>query len=217
MKLPIQEVVQCVTRLVAPGRSVLVGIDGGAGSGKTTFARLLVESVREMKIPAALVLTDNFFRPSAERVNHQFPLATVSDIDWERLRDQLIVPLRSGKTARFQLYDWPADRLKDWVAIDAGGVTIIDGITATRDELTNYYDLRIWFTCLRNIRVSRLLGRGDTSAAEIDNWMPGEDDYIASHSPERKAHLIINSAADIATGDGNGWLTTWCPRLVEPD
>jgi len=212
MKLPIQEVVQCVTRLVAPGRSVLVGIDGGAGSGKTTFARLLVESVREMKIPAALVLTDNFFRPSAERVNHQFPLATVSDIDWERLRDQVIVPLRSGKTARFQLYDWPADRLKDWVAIDVSGVTIIDGITATRNELTDYYDLRIWFSCPRDIRVSRLLGRGDTSAAEIDHWMPGEDDYIASHSPERNAHLIVDSEADMATTDRNGWLATrWSP------
>ena len=217
MKLPIQEVVQCVTRLVAPGRSVLVGIDGGAGSGKTTFARWLAERVKETKTSASLVLTDNFFRPSAERVNYQFPLATVSDIDWERLRNQVIVPLRSGKTARFQLYDWPADRLKDWVAIDVSGVTIIDGITATRNELTDYYDLRIWFTCPRDIRVSRLLGRGDTSAADIEHWMPGEDEYISSHSPERYAHLIVNSTADIATGDGNGWLTTWCPRLAEPD
>ena len=217
MKLPIQEVVQCVTRLVAPGRSVLVGIDGGAGSGKTTFARWLAESVRETKTPVSLVLTDNFFRPSAERVNRKFPLATVSDIDWERLRDQVIVPLRSGKGARFQLYDWPADRLKDWVTIDVGGVTIIDGVTATRNELSGYYDMRIWFSCPRDIRVSRLLGRGDTSAAEIDHWMPGEDDYIASHSPERKAHLIINSAADIATGDGNGWLTKWLSHLAEAD
>jgi uridine kinase len=98
------------------------------------------------------------------------------------------------------------------VTIDVGGVTIIDGVTATRDELTDYYDLRIWFFCPRDIRVSRLLGRGDTSAAEIDHWMPGEDDYIASHSPEKNAHLIVDSEADKATTDRNGWLATrWSP------
>ena len=209
MGLPIQDVLQFVTGRVTPDRSVLVGIDGGAGSGKTTFAHWLAERIRETTTPVSIVHTDDFCRPSAERVNHQFPLARVSDIDWKRLRDYVIVPLRSGKTARFQLYDWPADCLRDWVTIDVGGVTIIDGVTATRNELSDYYDLRIWFSCPRNIRVSRMLGRGDTSAAEIEHWMPSEDHYIASHAPERTAHLVVDSAADMATRDGNGWFTTW--------
>ena len=96
--------------------------------------------------------------------------------------------------------------------IDVGGVTIIDGVTATRNELSDYYDLRVWFSCPRPIRVSRLLGRGDTSLAEIEHWMPSEDQYIASHSPERTAHLIVDSAADMTTRDGNKWFTTrWSP------
>ena len=209
---PIDDILRFIVGKVTPDRSVLVGIDGGAGSGKTTFARWLAESIRETMTPVSIVHTDNFCRPSAERANHQFPLAMVSDIDWERLRDQVILPLRSGKTARFQLYDWPADCLKDWVTIEVGGVTIIDGVTATRNELSDYYDLRIWFSCPRDIRMSRLLGRGDTSAAEIEHWMPGEDRYIASHAPEKTAHLVVDSTADMATGGGNGWTTTrWSP------
>ena len=154
-------------------------------------------------IAISTVHTDSFCRPSAERMNHQFPLATVSDIDWRRLRDQVIVPLRSGQTARFRLYDWPTDCLKDWMTIDVGGVTIIDGVTATRNELSDYYDLRVWCSCPRDIRVSRLLGRGDTSAAEIEHWMPSEAHYVASHAPEKTAHLVVNSAADVATKDVN--------------
>lgn len=126
MELPIQDILRYIIGLVTPDRSVLVGIDGGAGSGKTTFSRWLAENVRQTMTPVSIVHTFNFYRPSAERVNHQFPFAMLSDIDWKRLRDQVIVPLRSGKTARFQLYDWPADRLKDWVTTDVGGVTIID-------------------------------------------------------------------------------------------
>jgi uridine kinase len=102
--------------------------------------------------------------------------------------------------------------LKDWVTIDVGGVTIIDGVTATRNELADYYDLRIWFSCPRDIRVSRLLGRGDTSEAEIEHWMPSEDQYIVSHAPESKAHLVVDSAADMAAEDGRSWLATrWSP------
>ena len=209
MGVPIAEVVHLITTLVAPDRSVLVGIDGGAGSGKTTFAHWFAEATKETTTPVSIVYIDNFCRPSAERPKDY---AVVSDLDWKRLRDQVLIPLQSGEAARFQLYDWPADRLKDWVTIDVGGVTIVDGVTATRNELSDYYDLRIWFSCPRDIRVSRMLGRGDTSAAEIKHWMPSEDRYIASHAPEETAHLVVDSAADMATKDGNGWFTTrWSP------
>ena len=205
MGLPIPDVVRFLTRLVTPGRSVVVGIDGGAGAGKTTFTRWLGESIRETMTPVSVVHLDNFCRPSVERRND---LPIVSDFDWKRLRDQVIIPLRSGEAARFQLYDWPADCLKDWRMIDVGGVTIIEGVNATRNELSDYYDLRVWFSCPRDIRMSRLLGRGDTSAAEITRWMPTEDRYIASHAPEETAHLVVDSATDMATEDGNGWFVT---------
>jgi len=209
MGLPIPDVVRFLTRLVTPDRSVLVGIDGGAGAGKTTFARWLGESIRETMTSVSVVHLDNFCRPSVERRND---LAIVSDFDWRRLRDQVIIPLRSGEAARFQIYDWLADCLKEWVMIDVGGVTIVEGVTATRNELSDYYDLRIWFHCPREIRVSRLLGRGDTPAAEITHWMPTEDRYIASHAPEETAHLLVDSTADLATEDGNGWFATrWSP------
>ena len=209
MTFPIHEVVRFVTRLVTPDRSVLVGIDGGAGAGKTTFAHWFAKAIQETTTPVSIVHIDNFCRPSAER---QKDYATVSDLDWKRLRDQVLVPLQSGEAARFQLYDWPADRLKDWVTIDVGGVTIVDGVTATRNELFAYYDLRIWFSCPRDIRVSRLLARGDTPAAEIKHWIPSEDRYIVSHASGETAHLVIDSTADETTKDGNGWFATrWSP------
>lgn len=209
MGIAIVDVIRFITKLVTPDRSVLVGIDGGAGAGKTTFAHWLAESIRETATPVSIIHVDNFCRPSDER---QKEYAVVSDLDWKRLRDQVLIPLQSGEAARFQLYDWPEDRLKDWVTIDVGGVTIVDGVTVTRNELSDYYDLRIWFSCPRDIRVSRLLVRGDTSAVEIKHWIPSEDRYIASHAPEETAHLVIDSAADMTTKDGNGWFAKrWSP------
>ncbi len=98
------------------------------------------------------------------------------------------------------------------MTIDVGGVVIIDGVTATRRGLSGYYDLRIWLSCPRDIRVSRLLERGDTSVAEIKRWLPSEDRYIASYNPEARAHLVLNSTANISTEDGSGWFVKhWSP------
>lgn len=165
--------------------------------------------------PVSIVLTDLIYRPVAER--WQGPIEDMPigyDLDWERLQDEVLSPLRAGKTARFQYYDWVNDCLNEWVEIEPGGVTIIDGVFSLRNELTDYYDLRIWFSCPQETRISRLLNRGDTPQAEIDAWIPMEERYHAIHKPEKSVDLVIDSPANMLSDDENGWLKVirWSPR-----
>ena len=207
--LPVTDVLALISSSAGSDRTFLVGIDGGAGAGKTAFTRWFAKVIGASSTPVSVVHVDNFCRPSSERMDKN---AVVADLDWKRLRDQVLIPLHSGESTHFQLYDWPEDCLKDWVAIDVGGVTIVDGVTSTRRELSGYYDLRIWLSCPRDIRVSRLLGRGDTSAAEIKRWLPSEDRYIASHDPEARAHLVLDTTADLSSEDESGWsVKRWSP------
>lgn len=207
--LPLTDILALISSSAALDRTFLVGIDGEAGAGKTTFTRWFAKAIGASSTPVSIVHVDNFCRPSSKRMDKN---AVVADLDWKRLRDQVLIPLHSGESAHFQLYDWPEDRLKDWMTIDVGGVAIIDGVTATRRELSGYYDLRIWLSCPCDIRVSRLSGRGDTSAAEIERWLPSEDRYITSHDPESRAHLVIDTTASISKGDGSGWsVKRWSP------
>lgn len=210
------EIVQYLAGLVIPGRTVLVGIDGGAGAGKTTFTEKFANRVREYVKPVSVVLTDLIYRPKADRWKGppgEMPIGY--DLDWERIRDQVILPLRAGKTARFQLYDWVEDRLNKMVEIDVGGVTIVDGVFALRNELSDHYDLRIWFSCRLETRVARLLARGDTPQNEIDYWLPIEERYHAAHTPERSAHIIINSDVNVPADDGFGQLKV--VRWIKPE
>jgi thymidylate kinase len=57
MRIPFVDLVRSIIKLVAPDRSVLVGIDGGAGAGKTTFAHWLAESIRETTTQVSLILS----------------------------------------------------------------------------------------------------------------------------------------------------------------
>lgn len=210
--IPIADVLNSITTLASPDRSVIVGIDGGAGAGKTTFTYWFAEAMKESVNSVSIVHMDSFCRPSQRRRKDH---AVVPDLDWRRLRDQVLLPLHAGKAARFQLYDWPEDRLKDWITIDIGGVVIVDGVSVTRRELSSFYDLRIWFVCPRNVRESRLMRRGDTPAKAIRRWIPSEEQYVACHTPDEQAHLVIDSTADMGIDGGIGWsVRRWSPPSV---
>jgi uridine kinase len=201
---PILNVIQYISSLKTLGKTIIVGIDGGSGAGKTTFSKWLAERISENIAPVSIVLTDRMYRPVAGRWRGPIENMPIGyDLHWERIRDEVIAPLRSGKMARLQLYDWVSDCLDEWTEIDPNGVTIIDGVFALRNELADYYDLRIWFSCPLEIRTSRLLKRGDTSQAEIDYWLPIEERYHTIHTPEKSAHIVIDSAMNMVIKEGN--------------
>ena len=188
---------------------VLVAVDRGTGSGKSTFARRLQNaSAAGGGIDCAVVHLDHFFRTRRERGSR---LARVEDTDWRRLRDEVILPLRAGRSARFQLYDWPQDRLRRWQTVQPAGVVIVDGVSSLRRELAHYYDLAIWFACPREQRIARLAGRGDTPPEEIEYWLPSEDAYLTAHAPRQRAHLVVDASADAAAADAEMVTERWSP------
>ncbi len=203
--VPVRDILRCIAALAASCRTVLIGIDGGAGAGKSTFTKWLAARLaNEISSPVPIVLTDRIYRVRADRwqgAAEEMPIGY--DLDWERIRDEILVPLTEGATARFRLYDWIEDRLGEVVEIEAGGVTIIDGVFALRRELADRYGLRVWLTCPLETRIARLLGRGDTSRKELDYWLPIEQRYHESHAPEECAHLVLDSAADLSAADAS--------------
>ena len=219
MKLPIDDVVSCVTDLAALQEPILIGIDGGAGAGKTTFADRFAHAVSETAVPVSVVRADGFYKCAAERWAGPIQDQPIGhDLDWQRLWDQVIDPLRAGRRARYQPFDWPADRLKDWVTVDPVGVVIIEGVFALRNELSDSYDLRIWLSCPRDTCVSRILDRGDMTPSELERWIPGEEAYTASHAPDQRAHLIVDGAVGVWAESGPDWIEAirWSPPEGSP-
>ena len=189
------EITERITRLQSTQPLVLVAIDGPAGSGKTTFAQAIADSLRATGFPISVVKTDLFVRPVSERwTGSSVDMPIGYDLDWERLRDQVIIPPREGSHARAQLYDWVSDELGPWQVIKPVGVTIIDGVFSLRNELASHYDLRIWLECPHKKRLKRLSSRGDTPQHELDWWLPIERRYVKCHNPAARADFIINAA-----------------------
>jgi uridine kinase len=187
----LEEVASRILGLGRP-RTVLVGIDGRGGSGKSTFARELAAVLPN----ATVVQFDDFYRPADERKGR-----AASDgeevggsFDWRRVRDQVLQPLVDGAGARYQRYDWESDELAEWHLISPVGIVIVEGNYSTRGELRDYYDLTIWVDTPQEVRLRRGVERdGEHARARwLEDWIPEEDRYVGAHQPADRADIVIS-------------------------
>ena len=188
-------IVDCLKMLQHQGICLLVAIDGPGGAGKSTLARLLEEHLTPLGWIVAVVKHDDFYLPSNQRVNQQAEVIGC-DFDWERLRNQVLTPIREGRLAHYQRYDWETDVLAEWHTIPMSDVVLVEGVYTMRRELADIYDLKIWVECPKAIRLARGIARDGEKARTIweQDWMPKEDDYIKTHLPHESANLFVNGA-----------------------
>ncbi|MCC5912647.1 MAG: uridine kinase [Clostridiaceae bacterium] len=172
-------------------KTLLIGIDGCGGAGKSTFAKKLSEAYSEITI----VHMDDFYLPSQLRKNSNVKDKEVGAyFDWRRLKKQVLEPLSNDNMAKYQKYDWDKDSLKDCHEIKVGRIVIIEGVYSIRKELEKYYDFKIWIDTPRDLRLSRGIERDGEVARKLweEEWMPAEDKYVKEHEPLDRADLIID-------------------------
>jgi uridine kinase len=194
----ISDIVERIAAM-SPGRStIVVAVDGCGGAGKTELACALACALAEIGERTDVIHFDDFFLPSALRVKgpgSDKPIG--ADFDWERLRDQVLVPLRAGEVASYARYDWELDALGEARTVAPGCIVIVEGVYCSRRELAPLYDLRIWVDCPRHLRLRRGIERdGEASRVrwELD-WMPAEDRYVEQHQPDEMADIVVSGTA----------------------
>lgn len=169
--------VNFLENLLRKQKTLLIGIDGCGGAGKSALAK----QIRRNLPDAAIVEMDDFYFRNG--------------FDWQRLKRQVLEPLSLNIAAKYQRYDWQTEKLAEWRKIEVGGTVIIEGIYSTRTELADFYDYKIWIECPREIRLARGIERdGEAMRGKWENeWMPDEDFYAITDNPKQRADLIVKS------------------------
>ncbi|MEU9005142.1 AAA family ATPase, partial [Streptomyces sp. NPDC048551] len=167
----------------------IVAIDGTGGSGKSTLAAAVAGHLDG----AVIVHVDDFYRPmpdgereqlDAEQGYHRY-------FDWERLRDQVLIPLRDGRATRYQVYDWTTGQLGAWRELAPGTVVIVEGVYSTRPELAHYYHFTTYVDTPRRVCLQRVRARGENPEEWIERWRAAEDHYLHTTWPQTRAKLLV--------------------------
>jgi uridine kinase len=181
-------------------RPLLVCVDGPGGSGKSTLARGLAAASDDVQ----LVHVDDFYRPSSERHAGSVAERPIGgDFDLDRLRSEVLLPLRAGLPASYHVYDWATDRVSSHTMGVTKPIVVVEGVYSFSLPLAGLFDFSVWVDCPRDIRLQRGLAR-DGEAARTrweQDWMLGEEQYIQRERPRDRVALVCDGNRD---GSGSG-------------
>ena len=178
-------------------RPVVIAIDGPSSSGKSILATAVA-----LRSGAAVLEGDDFYRdtlPSLSAAQREaMSDAAVVDavIDWERLRDEGLLPLRAGHAATFQPYDWDANngQLGPAKTVPAADLIIVEGVYAARQELADLIDFAIYLGIDPDVRAKRYAQREDDPGWR-GFWERGEVYYFSDVRPTASFDLQLDAEA----------------------
>lgn len=173
-----------------PAPVTVIGIDGHSAAGKSTLAAELAAEFGHV----ALVRGDDFYRIMDEGERARLDPAHGADhyYDWQRLRDEVLRPLRGGRRAAFHPYDWDTNRLSDRLTmIEPAAVVIVEGLFVSRPELRQLIDLSVLVTADAASRERRQRDRADASSAWLQRWEAAEQWYFHHVRPPESFDVVL--------------------------
>ncbi|MFI6626760.1 uridine kinase [Streptomyces sp. NPDC050528] len=154
----------------------LVAVDGHAGSGKSTFAGRLAESL------------------GGAPVLHLDDLATHAELfDWtERLQSQVITPLGRGESAHYAPYDWHARHFAAPRALPPAPVVLVEGVGAGRRAVRPFLAGLLWMELPREEAWARGRLRDGAEQRDFwDGWVEAEREHFAKDPSRPHADFLV--------------------------
>jgi len=171
-----------------PDRPLFIGLAGGSGSGKTTIAEEVVESLEGN---VAVVHHDAYYRHLPEltfeersRVNYDHPGSLETELLIEHLE-----ALRSGQAIEQPVYDFAQHlRSDETIRVGPAPVVLVEGILVLSEpELRSELDLKIFVDTDADLRLARRLERDITERGRSVESVIAQ--YFATVRPMHLEHV----------------------------
>ena len=180
-------------------KSLVIGICGGSGSGKTTIAERLMDAFPN----EAVILSHDFYYRRNDhltfeercKINYDHPDSLETSLMIEHLK-----ALRDGQTVTVPQYDFTVHNRSDQVLVlEPKPIIIVEGILIfSNEELVNLMDIRVYVDTDADERILRrarrdIMDRGRSVESVMNQYLstvkPMHEKFV--EPSKKKAHIIV--------------------------
>lgn len=181
------ELLQAIDERLPRLERLLLAIDGGSASGKTTLAALLAQ-----RYGCPVFHMDDFFLRPEQRTPQRLA-EPGGNVDRERFFSEVLQPLRQGGPASYRRYDCQTGQLLPPVLRQAGQLNVIEGAYSMHPELSALYDLSVFLAVSPETQRRRILQREPAFKQQLffQKWIPMENRYFQAFSIPERCDLCI--------------------------
>lgn len=163
-----------IDSLIAEKDFLVVAIDGKCTSGKTTLAAQLAEIY-----DCNVFHMDDFFLRPEQRTPERFA-EVGGNVDYERFREEVLLPLKTGKAFSYRPFDCRTFTLTKAVEVSPKKLNIIEGTYSHHPHFGEPYDLKILLTVSAETQKERILARPVFLHKRFfEEWIPMENRYFS--------------------------------------
>lgn len=182
--------------------SIVIGIAGGTGSGKSTFTNRLRDAFPN---EVAVIYHDNYYKAQdnisfeeRKKTNYDHPDALETELLVEHLKE-----LRDGKTIECPVYDYKRHtRSKEVTLVEPRTIILLEGILVLHDpQLRRQMDIKIFVEADADERILRRVKRDvQQRGRDLDGII---QQYLTTVKPMHYAYVEPTKAlADIVINSG---------------
>ena len=167
---------------------VIIAVDGGSASGKTTLSKIL-----EDVYVCTVFHMDDFFLQKHQRTPER--LAEIGgNVDRERFLTQVLEPLSRGEDIAYRRFDCSSMSLTDKVNIIPERLVIVEGAYSMHPDLEGYYDFSVFLDIAPGLQRERILKRNTAEKAQrfFDEWIPLENAYFEKTDIKQRCDTVIS-------------------------
>jgi len=168
---------------------IFIGIDGRAGSGKTTFAN----KIKTINPSISVISGDDFYEqiPSSLYKKHSFEYKYKVYFNQSYFIKNILSPISKSKEISYQKYNWEKKSFSECKIFSPTSVVIFEGVFMCSPELINYFDLSIFLEANRDLCLDRLKDR-DTPQQWMNDWQDTEDWYFENYKIKTFVDILVD-------------------------
>ncbi len=175
-----------IDKRLSKGR-VILAIDGGSASGKTTLSRM-IEDIYDCTV----FHMDDFFLQPFQRTPQRFE-EIGGNVDWERFLSRVLIPLSRDESVNLRKFDCSTMTLAEAEKISPRKLVVVEGVYSMHRELEKYFDYSVFLNVSQNLQRERILHRNSPCMAQrfFEEWIPLENKYFAKTDIKSRCAMTI--------------------------